>query len=304
MLVFQQILVLFIIMFVGYVCNRIGIINAETENKLSAIVINIANPALILTASMGAKQKVQGTELALTLGIACAMFAALMLVSYLISIILHVDRKKAGVYHVMTIFSNVGFMGFPVVAALYGNDALIYAALFTIPYNLLMYTYGINEMKTQTKKQEKAKLGDIFNIGIIACIITMTIYLLKLPVPTVISSTVGILGNLAAPLSMLVIGASLATIDLKALFADVRLLAFMVLKQLVIPIVGALLIKQLISNQTLIGVFVVMLAMPVGSMTAMLSQQYGGDVELSTKGVALTTLLSVVTIPLVFAIVM
>jgi len=304
MLVFQQMLVLFIIMLIGYICCRVGIITEEGGKKLSAIVVNVANPAMILTASTGTGEKVQGSALALTLGVAFGMFAVLLLISYLIPIVLRVERKSAGVYRVMTIFSNLGFMGFPVVAALYGNGALIYATLFVIPYNLLIYTYGINAMKTSAQDREKLKLGKVFNIGVIACIITMTIYLLKPPIPIVVSSTVSILSNLAAPLSMMVIGASLASIDLKALFTDARLLVFMVIKQLLIPIVGALLIKQFISDQTLVGVCVIMLAMPVGSMTAMLAQQYGGDFELSTKGVALTTLLSVVTIPLVFALVM
>jgi len=103
---------------------------------------------------------------------------------------------------------------------------------------------------------------------------------------------------------MIVIGASLATINLKKLFIDGRLLAFAALKLVVIPIAGFLLIKQIINDEVLRGVCFIMLATPVGSMTAMLAQQYAGDYEVATKGVALTTLLSVATIPLVFAIMM
>ena len=147
-------------------------------------------------------------------------------------------------------------------------------------------------------------LGRIFNIGVIACIVTMVIYLCKIPVPGMIADTITHLSNLTAPLSMMVIGASLATIDLKKLFTDVRLLLFSAVKLLLIPIVGVLIIRQFVSNETICGVCMVMLATPVGSMTAMLAQQYDGDYEMASKGVALTTILSVATIPLVSMLVM
>ena len=212
----------------------------------------------------------------------------------------------------MTVFSNIGFMGFPVIAALYGSGALLYAALFTIPYNILIYTYGVSAMSPETKSPEAPEkekgsaflLKRILNVGVIACIATMIVYLCKIPVPGMIADTATHLSNLTAPLSMMVIGASLATIDLKKLFADVRLLIFSVVKLLIIPVVGVLIVKQFVSNEVICGVCLIMLATPVGSMTAMLAQQYDGDYEMATKGVALTTILSVATIPLVYMLVM
>ncbi len=103
---------------------------------------------------------------------------------------------------------------------------------------------------------------------------------------------------------MMVIGASLATINLKKLFTDLRLLLFSVIKLLVLPAVGVMVIRQFVDNEVILGVCLVMLATPVGSMTAMLAQQYDGDYEMASKGVALTTILSVATIPLVSMLVM
>lgn len=202
----------------------------------------------------------------------------------------------------MTVFSNIAFMGFPVIAALYGNGALLYAALFTIPYNVLIYTYGIAALQTGEKKgsfKESVSLGRILNVGVIACVLTMVIYLCSIPVPAFIKSTITNLSNLTAPLSMMVIGASLATIDLKKLFTDARLLLFSFFKLLVIPIIGMLIIRQFVESEVICGVCMVMLATPVGSMTAMLAQQYDGDYEMASRGVMLTTVLSVVTMPLV-----
>ena len=305
MLLLQQMIVLFILMGVGYLCYRKEIITDEVSKKLSAIVVNIANPALVLSACMG-ENKIQGKELLMIAGIVIAVYTALLLLALVIPRILLVDRESRGTYQAMTVFSNIGFMGFPVVAALYGNEALLYASLFSIPYNVLIYTYGVAAMaKVEDKEKLKGSLSlqKIFNVGVIACIITIVVYLLRIPVPQFISATTTNLSNLTAPLSMMVIGASLATIDLKKLFTDRKLILFSAIKLLLVPIAGVLIIRQFVDNDMICGVCMVMLATPVGSMTAMLAQQYDGDYEMASKGVALTTILSVITIPVVSLIV-
>lgn len=316
MLLLQQMIVLFLLMGIGLLCRKKDIITGEVSKKLSAIVVNIANPAMVLSGAMG-EDKIQGKELFTAAIVTVAVYAVLVVLAQLIPVILKVEKKSRGTYKAMTIFSNIGFMGFPVVASLYGNSALLYAALFTIPYNVLIYTYGVASMTTggdlgeQEKDSKKNRsilagipLKRIFNVGVIACIVTIAIYLSGLQMPVFVKSTVEHLSSLTAPLSMMVIGASLADIDMKKLFTDVRILIFSAIKLLVIPVAGVFLIKCFVDNQMLWGVCMVMLATPVGSMTAMLAQQYEGDYEMASKGVALTTILSVVTIPLVSMLVL
>lgn len=307
MLLLEQMVVLFLLMGIGYLCYKKGIINDEAGKKLSAIVVNIANPALVLTGCLG-EDKIKGQELLTTVLIIVVMYLALLLIAQILPKLLRVEEESRGTYKAMTIFSNIGFMGFPVVAALYGNSALLYAALFTIPYNILIYTYGVSSMRSPEAAFEsrgfRFLLGRILNVGVIACIVTIVIYVFEIPVPGMLADTITHLSNLTAPLSMMVIGASLAAIDLKKLFMDGRLLVFSVVKLLVIPVVGMLIINRFVSNEVICGVCMVMLATPVGSMTAMLAQQYDGDYEMASKGVALTTILSVVTIPLVSMLVL
>lgn len=300
MLLLQQMIVLFILMGIGFLCYKLGMITDEVSKKLSAIVVNIANPALVLTGCMG-EGKIQGNELLLIAGLVLAVYAALVLLAVLVPIVLKVDKKSRGTYQAMTIFSNIGFMGFPVVSALYGSSAILYAALFTIPYNILIYTFGVSAMSAgeKTNWRESFSVKRILNVGVIACIITIIVYLFRIPVPEFLELTVTHLSNLTAPLSMMVIGASLATIDIRKLFTDGRLLLFSVIKLLVIPIAGMLVIRRFVDNDVICGVCMVMLATPVGSMTAMLAQQYDGDYEMASRGVALTTILSVVTMPVV-----
>ena len=311
MLLLEQMVVLFLLMGIGCFCYKKEIITDEASKKLSAIVVNIANPALVFTGCLG-DEKIEGRELLTTVIIILVMYLALLLVAQVIPPALKVEKESRGTYQAMTVFSNIGFMGFPVIAALYGSGALLYAALFTIPYNILIYTYGVSAMSPETKSPEAPEkekgsaflLKRILNVGVIACIATMIVYLCKIPVPGMIADTATHLSNLTAHLSMMVIGASLATIDLKKLFTDVRLLIFSVVKLLIIPVVGVLIVKQFVSNEVICGVCLIMLATPVGSMTAMLAQQYDGDYEMASKGVALTTILSVATIPLVSMLVM
>lgn len=301
MLILQQMIVLFLMMMVGYTCFRKGLLNAEAGKKLSGIVVNVANPALILTSSIQ-EGSITGSNLVTAMIAVAVMYTSLLLIAMVIPRLLRVKREEAGVYRAMSIFSNIGFMGFPIIASIYGNGALLYGALFLIPYNILIYTYGIAVMKRADAPKENISVSKIFNIGVIASILAILIYMLRIPVPGFIGVTLTQLGNLAAPLSMIVIGGSLAVIDLKKLFTDVKLLCFSMIKLLLIPAAGVLFAGQFIRDEVLLGVCMVMLAAPVGSMTAMLAQQYDGDYELASKGVVLTTLLSVITLPIISAL--
>ena len=301
----QQMIVLFLVMLVGFLAYKKNYINDNASKKLSNIVVNIANPALILSSVLSMDNTITGKDLITTVILAIAVFAGLLIISIFIPIIFRVEKQSAGAYQVMTVFSNIGFMGFPIISSVYGSSALLYATLFLIPYNILIYTYGIHTMKAGKKEgKEKLKIGQILNIGVIACILAILLFIFHVKLPEFLGSVITMLSNLTAPLSMMVIGASMAVIDWKKLLSDYRLLLFSLFKLFVLPIIGTLIVKQVISNEVICGVTMVMLATPVGSMTAMLAQEYNGDYELASKGVMLSTLLSVVTLPIVSAIVM
>lgn len=301
----QQMIVLFLVMLVGFLAYKKDYINDNASKKLSSIVVNIANPALILSSVLSMDNTVTGKDLITTVIIAIVVFSGLLVIAIFIPMIFRVDKQSSGAYQVMTVFSNIGFMGFPIISSVYGASALLYATLFLIPYNVLIYTYGIYTMKAGKKEEkEKLRIGQILNIGVIACILAIILFIFQVKLPVFLGSVITMLSNLTAPLSMMVIGASMAVIDWKKLLGDYRLILFSLFKLVILPIVGTLLLKQFISNETICGVTMVMLATPVGSMTAMLAQEYNGDYELASKGVMLSTLLSVVTLPIVSAIVM
>lgn len=305
MVALQQMLVLFIIMMIGFIAYKKNIITDETSKKLSAIVVNISNPALILSSVTG-NATVTGAELVETMFVAIGMYVFLIAVAALVPVIIKAPARDRGTYRVMTIFGNVGFMGFPIISSLYGGGALLYASLFLLPYNILIYTYGVWEMCKSSgegsgavKKSGRESIKQIFNIGVIFCIIAVVVYALGIKFPAWVNTTVSMLSSTTAPLSMMVIGASFATMNFKKVFLNVRTWVFSALRLLVIPVLGTFLVSLVTDNTSIIGVTMVMLGVPVGSMTAMLAQEYGGDYALSSETVAMTTLLSVVTFPIV-----
>lgn len=378
MVMLQQMIVMFLMMAVGYLCYRKQILTEEVSKKVSAIVVNVANPCMILSSAL-TDQQMQGKELVQTLAIVVMMYVFLLVMAQLLPRILCIQKESRGAYAAMTVFANIGFMGFPVLAAMYGNGALLYGAVFQIPFNILIYTYGVAvltrkqgacakaepnvkaevDVKTEpdvkaevdvkeepnvkaevdVKAEPNGKTGErqdaqgitaavngmseniengseqqgklqgtveivkkIFNIGVIACITAMLLYFLQTPVPSFLQAFITNLGNLTAPLSMMIIGASLAQMPLKELFLDKKLLLFSLVKLLLLPAVWMIMVNRVAEREILRGVCLVMMATPAGSMTAMLAQQYGGDYETASRGVALTTVLSVITMPLLAAV--
>ena len=300
MVLLQQMGILFVYMMIGYVACKKEYFDQEFGKKLSWLVVNVANPMLAISAVVNNEEQIAKKDFYVTVLLAICFYAFFLILAQILPRLIGVQNSDIGVYKMMTTFNNIGFMGFPVIAAAYGNGALIYAVPFSIMFNILCYTWGI---QTLCGGGEKGNWKRIINIGTISGIISIVLFFMQIPVPKMICSLSAGLSNLTGPLSMLVIGISIAAMELKYLFTDVKLLKFALIKLLAVPVAAMLLVCQVIDNRLICEVFLVMMATPAASMCAMLSQQYGGDYELAAKGVALTTIFSVVTMPIVSEIV-
>lgn len=297
MVLLQQMIIFFLLMVVGMYAKKIGLIDEKNHKQLSGIVISICNPALILVGSMGNEPKLQPSELVLILLLAFSIFSFLILLAVFIPNLIGFKPENLGMARMMLVFSNVGFMGMPLVSSLYGAQALIYVTLFLIPFNILLYTYGVHVIQGTEGKFEMKKLA---NAGVIAGILSLIIYFLPIKIPYIITESFSMLSKLTGPLSMMIIGASMLDINWKDVFSDIRLLIFSAIKLIILPVLILLVLKGFIEDEMLLGVCLVMLATPIGSMTAMFASQYNEEsYPLATKGIALTTALTVITIPLV-----
>ena len=291
MVAIEQMTVLFIIMLVGYITFKKDILNENINKKISGIVLYVANPALILSSVMGDNSKIKGESLAIMVVVSILAYAILIGISFIVPKLFMVNKKSIKTYSIMLVFSNISFMGMPIVRSLVGDGGLLYAAIYVIPFNVLIYTYGV-AMLTSNYNNNSDKRG-------IASVLAILIFVANINTPYVIKESCDMLGNLTAPLSMMVIGASFATIDIKGLFTDIKLVLFFLFKQFIIPIVGITILRLFVKDEMIIDVMFVMLATPVASMVAMLTQEYDGDYLLATRGVALSTIISVISIPII-----
>ena len=303
MLIAEKMLIFVILMLVGLLLVKRKIIDERTSRSLSVIVLYVANPALIIMSSQ-TEHTIPGTQLLTAVLIAAALYAVLIASGTILPKLLRVGQSQESAYTMMTVFSNIGYMGIPLVSEIYGKAALLYVSIFILLYNMLIYTYGviILQRKANPAARERFSFRKCLNPGVISSIIAVIFYLLKIRIPEILTTPLGYLSNLTAPLGMMIIGVVLADIKIRSFFTEYKLPLFAVIKLLILPIVSCFVLKLMIGTGDLLGVCIVMMATPVGSMTVMMAQQYGGESTLLSKGVAMTTLLCIVTIPIVFAV--
>lgn len=297
MILCRQMLILFFFMLLGFGMAKGKILDQHNSGFLSWLIVNVANPALILSGGIGSS--IDRRELLQVFLLAAGIYLFLIIVSEVAVTLLRIDRKETGIYKVLLIFTNMGFMGFPLLDAMYGAEALLYGAVFLLLFNLLIYTYGIFRI-AGTAGSPAEILKKFVNPGVAAGILAIVLAFFRIELPGSVNQTVSMLSSLTAPLSMMVIGASFPEVQWKGFFRDGRLLFFVALRLVIVPVLGMLVLRNFVSNPYLLGVCFVTLATPSGSMAAMLARQYGGDYVTASKGIGLTTLLSVITMPLLF----
>ena len=304
MILLQQMMVLFLYMLIGYLACKKGKFDDVFSKKISWLVVEIANNAMIISAAINSDGSIKGKDFITTLLLAIGVYAVLLGVAAILPLICRPSIQEKGIYQIALVFNNIGFMGYPIISAVYGSSALLYAVLFSITFNVLIYTYGIQKVQSfgQDSETEKAK-GSFFNVGVLCGFLALFLYIAQIPMPQFVKTTASGLSNLTSPLSMMVIGISLCKIPLRKLFSDIKLLLYSLVKLLLIPIIGMFIINRIVDNEMLCHVCMIILATPAASMVVMLAEQYDGNEELAARIVALSTLLSVVTIPLVSAVV-
>ena len=292
--VLDQMIILFLVMIVGYIANKTKVLDENLNQKLSTFVLNITSPALILSS---VAEPVQGDfKLVLQMiSISVAVYLVLPFIGIIFAKLLRIPKEDRNLYQFMTIFSNIGFMGYPVVQAIFGNQALFFAAICNLVFNVVCFSYGVFLISGEEKLSFDIK--KIVNPGIIFSILAVIIYITKWQMPSILAQTSSLVGSITTPLAMMIIGSSLAEIPLKEVLNDARIYVFTIIKQIFMPIVFWLILRRFITNELVLGVSVVLQAMPIASITLMFSSQYGGNTSLASKSIFITTLASVFTIP-------
>lgn len=199
----------------------------------------------------------------------------------------------------MVVFTNIGFMGVPMVDAIYGKEALIYMTVLLIPFNLLFFSYVIETIKGGGGAKEPFRWKNLVNPGMISCVLAIVIYLSGIKLPYILTSSIRMVGSMTGPLAMMLLGSFLLDTDWKSLINQ-KIIAFTILKMLVLPIVVTLILKQFVDNTYLLAVLMAALATPSGNVIPLLANLYNKEgYPVSVQGVAVTTAAAVITMPVV-----
>lgn len=296
--ILNYMLVLVILFLVGIIAHKTGITDDVADKKISTVILMLSQSALILYSAMSAKTELRALELLKILALAFAAYGIMIVAGLLVPRVLHAPKKDYGIYNFMSIFSNVGFMGFPVIASIYGSEAVFYAAMFSMPLNMLAYTYGI-VLVSGGEEHRKIQWKSILNPPIVSSVLAAFIFLFHIRFPAVIVDAANMLGNTLTPMAMLIIGGSMANMKLKDVLGDWRVYVMTVIRLFVLPCIIWAVMRNFLSDPMLLGVCTLVFAMPVAAIATIFSIQYDGNVELASKTVFLTTVFSVVSIPLI-----
>ena len=288
----HQIAVIFIGILAGFVCRKLKVLSEEGTATVSNIVVKIILPFYLFSAILNSGSAVDPRGVLLTLGLSFGMFLLSGLVALAVVPLLRPPAGDKGVYLFETMCGNVTYIGIPVCAAVLGGNAAFYASLLNIPYNLLCFSLGIWLLAG------KLPLKKILNPAFLSGVAAAILYLLRVPVPSVILDGCAFIGQATSPCAMLVIGSVLGSVPFKEIFTEWRAIPYVLLRLVGLGALMALLLSFLDVDPVLKGVLILMASMPAATNSTMLCTIYGGNRALSAKLIFLSTALSIVTIPL------
>ena len=296
--VISQMGILLAIIALGYAAAKSGALPAQTNRVLAQLVILITNPCTVLSAALSGERALSNGEVLGLTAVAAAGFAVMIGVGQALPRLLRAPAGDRNVYFFMATFSNMGFMGFPVVRALYGEGAVFYAAIFNLVFQFVVYTYGVWLLNGNGTAKKKDLWKTFVSPIILASVLAYVCYLTGWRAPAVVADGLRMVGAVTSPVSMLVIGIALARVPLRRLFTNWRIYVLCAVRLVLLPVAVFFLARLVVHNPLMLGITVVMLGMPIATLSTLLTEKYGGNAELAASGVFLSTLLSFATIPL------
>jgi malate permease and related proteins len=301
-----QIGALFILMAVGFLLGRRGILDAPSVKGLSTMIVKATLPALIL---MSLQKPFSPELLALslkTLAVAVVFYCSMSLISLGAVRLLGVSGPRRGTLAFSLGFSNAAFIGFPVITSILGLDALFQASIHNIPFNLMAFSVGVlivtggsGVAGGGTGGRPRIPLKNILNLNVFASFVGFGLFVFSVKLPAAVAVPLDMLGGLTTPLAMIATGAMLARTPLRSVVGDWRLYAVTTLRLAVWPLLVALALKACGITGMIYDITVIVAAMPAASNTSLIAEVYGGDTDSASSIIFLTTLLSVLTIPVV-----
>lgn len=285
-------------MTLGFILRKTGIIDARMQKGLSDMLLLAILPFSILASSNYEKTPEVTEGMQIVLVAALAYYILSLILMRLTSKKLPFEDKEQRVFVTMTVFANTGFVGFPLMSALYGNAGLLMAVVFNLAYNLFMYTYGIHLLSGKTGSI-RSILTNPVNI---ASVLAILIFASPFRFPSYVSGPIDLIAAMTVPLSMIIIGSNLAAMPFYKVVTDPKSYLISFVRLILLP--GLVLAGMYIAFRSVsmasatAAVAVLMCALPCGSMNVILSEKYDCAPEFAARATVQSMLLCMGSLPL------
>jgi len=309
--IIRQMLILFIMIGVGAILRKTRVLSDPVDSGITKMIITCTMPAMLLNSVISRTGDKDFSLVLKFIVIAFAMYTILPLIAIPLTRLLRVKPNVRGIYMYLLIFGNVGFMGFPLIEALFGTESILYAGIFNMFFNLLAYSYGViivskdsveGEVKDETAPKFKISAKTLLTPGISVSVLALIIFFLPVKFPSVICSAVGYIGNTTTPLAMIVLGSTLAKMKPGKVFTDKAVYLYVLVRGILLPLALFPLMKLLIKDTFVLQMALIMLSMPAANTSVLYAKEYHSDELFAARCVFLSTLFSVITIPLILII--
>lgn len=299
-IIIQQMAVIAILVGVGILLCKKDMIDDSTSKSLSALVLDVCNPALILSCILTGDMKATHRELLIAVGIALILYLLLCAAGILIPKLIRVPDAEQKYYNLMTVYGNVGFIGIPVAKAVLSDTGMLYVVVINVMFGLFFYTHGI---LTLSGKKEKIRVSRMLNLGTITSVLALVLFWFDISLPDIIATSIVYLGNATVFLSMSLLGASLTKISFRTVFKEKRMWAFIPVRMLLLPLILAYALRALHFSEDMVQAFCLMVSMPTANLPLIQAEKAGKNTRLLSQGVMVTTIVSFVTVTLVMSII-
>lgn len=293
----QQVIVLFLLIGVGTLAVKTGVLKLEHKQPLSNLLVNIVVPAMIVNSY----QMEFSLEILRNLLAAFGLSILTIALGTVLTLALTARRKnsRTAIFRFASIFSNAAYMGFPLISALFGSEGLLYASAYVTVFNVLLWTLGYS-MVSGSSDPKKVAQSLLHCPAIYAIVVGLVLYLLQIPLPDLIVQPMELLGDMNTPLSMLITGMLIASGDLHRTLTDKHIWKLTVVRMLFIPVltIAAFAALGLFRYGMVTQVILLLECCPAASITSVFAVQFHHDEQFAAGSVVLTTLLSILFLPL------
>lgn len=284
----------------GYFLNRKKVLDSRVNAGLSALIVYLTDPALIISSICHVDPSGKGDVLRLLL-LGIGIYLLLPVIAWILVRLFRIPRNKRGAFSLLLIFANTGFMAIPVLKSLYGDVVVFYSSILNLPFSLMIFSYGLYLMSKDSGQGLTLSWKKFISPGILSSVLALIIYFCGLTLPDFLVEALSFVGDTTPPLSMILLGSILAEYPAKNLFGDKKLNLMMVLKLTLIPaLIFPLAYWVFRGDPAMVGFTTLTFGMPSATLNAMLCKQYGGDTRTAVVGVVFSTALSMLTIPLMY----